>query len=122
MEKPLRGRDIVDRTFEFAVTIVKFTDKISKRSWIGIELSSQILRSGTSIGANVEEAQAAESRADFSHKYNIALKEARESKFWLRLVAAAGVSGSDGIEALIKEADEISRIIGRIIINTKKRI
>ena len=122
MEKPLRGRDIVDRTFEFAVTIVKFTDKISKRSWICRELSSQILRSGTSIGANVEEAQAAESRADFSHKYNIALKEARESKFWLRLVAAAGVSGSDGIEALIKEADEISRIIGRIIINTKKRI
>jgi len=122
MKKPVRGRDIVERTFEFAVEIVKFADKISKRSWIGKKLASQTLDSGTSIGANVEEAQAAESRADFTHKYNIALKEARETKFWLRPLSAVKVSGSEGVEALKTEADEISRIIGRIIVNTRKKI
>jgi four helix bundle protein len=120
MEKPARGRNIVERTFEFAVEIVKLADKISKRSWIGKKLASQVLDAGTSIGANVEEAQAAESKADFTHKYNIALKEARETKFWLSLLAAVKVSGGDGIETLKIEADEISRIIAKIVINTRK--
>jgi four helix bundle protein len=120
MERISKGRNIVERTFEFAVEIVKFADKISKRSWIGKKLASQILDSGTSIGANVEEAQAAESRADFTHKYSIALKEARETKFWLRLLSAVKVSGGDGIEALRTEADEISHVIGRIIVNTRR--
>lgn len=121
MERQARGRDIVERTFEFAIEIVKFADKISKRSWIGKKLASQILKSGTSIGANVEEAQAAESRADFIHKYSIALKEARETKFWLRLLNAVKVNGGEGGESLKTEADEISRIIAQIIINARKR-
>jgi four helix bundle protein len=117
----LKRRDIVERTFEFAVEIVKFVEKISKKSWIGKRLSSQILSAGTSIGANVEEAQAAESRADFIHKYNISLKEARETKYWLRLIEAVNIGRGDGIIALKTEADEISKIIARIIINAKRQ-
>jgi four helix bundle protein len=117
----LKRRDIVERTFEFTVEIVKFVEKISKKSWIGKRLASQILSAGTSIGANVEEAQAAESRADFIHKYNISLKEARETKYWLRLMEAVNIGRGDGIVALKTEADEISKIIARIIINAKKQ-
>jgi four helix bundle protein len=69
MKKPAMGRDIVERTFEFAVRIIKLADSLTRRSQIGEKLASQIVKSGTSIGANIEEAQAAESRADFIHKY-----------------------------------------------------
>jgi four helix bundle protein len=121
MEKPTRGRDIVERTFEFAVRIVKLSDVLSRRSRIGEKLASQVIRAGTSIGANVEEAQAAESRADFIHKYRIALKEARETKYWLRLIVAAGLIVEKSVVALRTEADEISRVIAQIVINARKR-
>ena len=85
-----RQRDIVERTFNFAVNVVKLVRKFDNKSTCGRVFSSQILRSGTSIGSNVEEAQAAESRADFIHKYNIALKEARETKYWLKVLDANG--------------------------------
>lgn len=120
-EEKLTRRDIIERTFEFAVEIVKFAEKISKESWIGKKLASQIISAGTSVGANVEEAQAAESRADFTHKYNIALKEARETNYWLRLLEAVNIGKGDGIIELKIEAVEISRIIARIIINDKRR-
>ena len=78
------------------------------------------MRSGTSIGANVEEAQAAESKADFAHKYNIALKEARETKYWLRLICASGMAKEANIDPLIKESDEICRILGQITVNARR--
>jgi four helix bundle protein len=73
--------DIVGRTFRFALAIIGLAGELNGKSSSQRVLSSQVLRSGTSIGANVEEAQAAESKADFIHKYNIALKEARETKY-----------------------------------------
>jgi four helix bundle protein len=72
------------------------------------------------IGANIEEAQAAESKADFTHRYNIALKEARETKYWLRLISASKRPKNIDIDSLIKESDEICRIIAQIIINARK--
>ena len=120
MEKPAK-RDITERTFQFAVRIVNLSDVLARRSRAGEKLSSQVIRAGTSIGANVEEAQAAESRADFVHKYRIALKEARETKYWLRLVVGAGLISEKSIEALRTEADEISKIVAKIIINARKR-
>lgn len=84
-------------------------------------LARQLLRAGTSIGANVEEAQAGQSRADFINKYSIALKEARESIYWLRLLKTAGICANGEPEALRQEAEQIARIIGSIIVNTKKR-
>lgn len=113
-EKP---QDIKERTFAFALEIIKFAQSIDFRNEALRTLGRQLLRSGTSIGANVEEAQAGQSRADFTSKYAIALKESRETIYWLRLLKGAGMYG-DG-ETLIQEADEIARIIGAIIVSTK---
>jgi four helix bundle protein len=68
----------------------------------------------------VEEAQAGQSRADFISKYSIALKEARETIYWLRLVKTSGVCTDKRLDALRQEAEQIARIIGSIIVNTKK--
>lgn len=109
--------DITVRTFEFALGILKLADELSKNSSSARVLSNQLLRAGTSIGANVEEAQAAESKADFIHKYKIALKEARETKYWLRLLLASNMAKNINLDSLTKESDEICRIIAKITIN-----
>jgi len=83
-------------------------------------LARQLLRSGTSIGANVEEAQAGQSRADFTSKYAIALKEARETHYWLRLLVESGDCPCESASALCDEADELKRIIAAIIIKAKQ--
>ena len=83
-------------------------------------LARQPLRSGTSIGANVEEAQAGQSRADFSSKYAIALKEARETVYWLRLLKECELSTDNECDALLREANELARIIGAIIVKNKR--
>jgi four helix bundle protein len=115
-EKPW---DIRERTFAFALGIIKFTQSIDFRNEALRTLGRQLLRSGTSIGANVEEAQAGQSRADFISKSAIALKESRETRYWLRLLKEAGLSPQGDCEALLQEADEIARIIGSIIVNAK---
>ena len=112
--------DIVERTFELAINIVKLAGELSKSSLPARTLSTQILRSGTSIGANVEEAQAAESKADFIHKYNIALKEARETRYWLKLLSATSIAQKVDLDSMTRESDEICRIIAQITINAKK--
>jgi four helix bundle protein len=116
-EKP---RDIRERTFSFAVEIVKLCQQIEKESSVFRTLGRQLLRSGTSIGANVEEAQAGQSRADFANKYAIALKEARETIYWLRLFRETDSTRDGEIGNLVREADEISKIIGSIIVNVKR--
>ena len=78
------------RSFDFAVNVVHFCQKLEAKPGVGRILSRQLLRSGTSVGANVEEAQAAQSTADFVSKCSISLKEARESNYWLRLLEASG--------------------------------
>jgi four helix bundle protein len=72
------------------------------------------------MGANVEEAQAGQSRADFNSKYAIALKETRETIYWLRLLKESGLAFAQDCDVLIKEASGISRIIGAIIVKSKK--
>jgi four helix bundle protein len=113
-------RDIVARTFEFAVQVIRLGDRVPRRSVAGRLLFSQVVRAGTSIGANVEEAQAGESRADFVHKYGIALKEARETHYWLRLFKASGILGELDVGGLSNESDEIRRILGQIVVSSKR--
>lgn len=79
MNKEDKPRDIRERTFTFALEIVRLCQKLERDSGVWHVLGKQLLRSGTSIGANAEEAQAGQSRADFISKYAIALKEARET-------------------------------------------
>jgi four helix bundle protein len=83
-------RDLDDQLLEFAARIVRFVQSLPP-SLVGKRIGDQLLRSGTSVGANYEEAQAAESHNDFVHKLQIALKEAREANYWLRVLDRSGV-------------------------------
>ncbi len=115
-------KDIRERAFAFAVRIVKLCQYLEKNSSIGKTLINQLLKAGTSVGANLEEAQAGQSKPDFISKNAIALKEARESKYWLRLISATNTfyeKISDGIKELIEEASEISKIVASIIVSAK---
>ena len=112
--------DIKERTFSFALDIVRLTQRLEGQSGVSRVLARQLLRSGTSIGANVEEAQAGQSRADFSSKYAIALKEARETVYWLRLLKECESSRDHEYDALLREAGELARIIGAILVKSKK--
>lgn len=80
-------------------------------------LAKQLVRSGTSIGANIEEAQPGQSRSDFIHKISIALKEARETNYWLRLLEAGELIPKEKLSELIKESDEVKRILAAIIVS-----
>ena len=106
--------DIQDRTFKFGVRIIKFVDKLP-RTLSATELGKQLLRSGTSIAANMEEANGAESRSDFIHKVSIAYKEARESRMWLGMIKAAILPNASEVQELYTECDEIVRILFAIL-------
>jgi four helix bundle protein len=113
-------KDIVVRTFDFAVSIIHLCVKLDVRPGVGRILMSQILRAGTSVPANVEEAQAGQSKADFISKMSIVLKEARETHLRLRLLIPANVVPASDLNPLIQEADEIKRVLGAIIVSTKR--
>ena len=87
---------------------------------MGRTLAKQLILSGTSIGANVEESQAAQSTADFIHKLQISLKEARETRYWLRLLIATKILPQPRLSPLLNEAEEIIKIIAAIIVKTKR--
>ena len=120
MQSGAKGQDICDRTRAYALRIINLYKAI-KRDAVGQVIGNQLLRSGTSIGANVEEAQAAQSTADFVHKMSIALKEARESHYWLRLLGDAEIVKPERLDPLLDETNQIMRVIFTIIQNSKKR-
>jgi four helix bundle protein len=109
-----------ERAFEFAVRVIHLCDYLGLKPGSGRTLSRQLVRSATSIGANLEEAQAGHSRADFAYKNEIALKEARETSYWLRLIVAAELVHPKRIADLQKEVDEIARIVGAIVVKSKR--
>lgn len=114
--------DIRERTFQFAVRIVRLCQYLEKETKVSKVLINQLMDAGTSVGANLEEATAGQSSKDFVHKNTISLKEARESKYWLRLLPASYDLDAIVIEGIIEleqEASEISKIIGKIIVNSK---
>ena len=116
-------KPIPDRCFELAVRIVKLCRFLDKHSPTARTIARQLLRSGTFVGANVEEGQSAESRSDFVHKYSVALKEARETHYWLRLLEATETVAADELVAITRETDEVCRILGASIAKAKgKRI
>jgi len=110
--------DIQERTFDFAVEVVKLADRLPS-TVAGTEIGRQVARSASSVGANVEEADAAESKRDFVHKMSIAHKEARESRYWLRLISAT-LLNDEKLEALIQESDELVRIIYTIVTRARQ--
>src|SRR5208283_3558106 len=88
-------KDILDRCFKYSLEIIKIYMELEKSN-MGRIIGKQLLRAGTSVGANVNEAQSGQSRADFVSKMYIAYKEARESSYWLRLIIESKILYSDG--------------------------
>ena len=111
--------DICKRTFEFATRVVKLCQALDEKPGVSRILAGQLLRSGTSIGANVEEAQGGQSKADFVSKLAIACKEARETHYWLRLFAETNVVPEQKLNPLIDEANQLVAILTTIIKNTR---
>ena len=104
---------ILEKSYAFALEIMRICKLIREQR--EFDLASQLWRAGTSIGANVEEAQAAQSRADFRSKMSIAAKEARESHYWLRLTRDGNVLSSQILNPLIEEIESIKRILTSIV-------
>ncbi len=115
-------KDLTGRTFEFARRVVKLCQILDRTPGVSRTLAHQLLRSGTSIGANVEEGQAAQSRADFLSKLSIARPEARETHYWLRLLAASEVVDESRLTELLDEADQLIAILTTITKKTKQNL
>lgn len=110
---------IVTKSYAFALLIIGlYKNLIEKKEFV---LSKQILPSGTSIGANIHEGIASESKKDFVHKLGIAVKEARESAYWLRLLKDSNFIPQDNFNDLWNNYHEITRILNSIILTTKER-
>ena len=109
---------IIKLTFEFALDIIDYSESI--RNLNRFEMASQIFRCGTSIGANIKEAQNAESKADFIHKFKISAKEADELQYWLELCQSSEFYPNP-TEELLKKLQSISLIISKIISSSKKK-
>lgn len=103
--------EICHRTYKFAVRIVKLCKFLDQNPGVSRTLAQQLLRSGTSIGANLREAQSAESRRDFLHKLKIALKEARETEYWLDLLIDAEIVSPARLNTLRQECKELCKIL-----------
>ncbi|MBI5446176.1 MAG: four helix bundle protein [Deltaproteobacteria bacterium] len=110
-----RGRDIQARAFAFACRVVALHGELIRQDGTARTLAGQLLRAETSIGANLEEACAGQSKPDFISKCSIALKEARETHYWLRLLKASGSARAESLEPLLGEANELISILTAII-------
>jgi four helix bundle protein len=113
--------DIYDRAFEFACRVLKMDQKVSRNRRVNRNAMNQLVSSSSSIGSNLEEARAGQSRADFHAKLRIALKEARESQYWLRLIAATEMVAQSRIQPLVRESGEIVGILTTIARKTNPR-
>jgi four helix bundle protein len=111
---------IQEKSFAFAVRIVNLYKFLceEKKEFV---LSKQVLRSGTSIGANIEESIGGQSDKDYFTKVTIAYKEARETVYWLKLLLATDYLNQEQADSLLKDAEEICKILGKIQITMRKR-
>lgn len=111
---------VADKSYSLALRIIKLYQylKDEKKEFV---LSKQVLRSGTSIGAQVREAKFAQSRADFISKLSIALKEANETLYWLELLHDSGYIDNDAFESIYIDAKEVTAMLVSIVKTTKSR-
>ena len=114
--RAMKDNIILDKSFEFAIRVVKLYKHLcdDKKEYV---LSKQLLRSGTSIGANINEAQAGQSKADFIAKMAISSKEARESKYWIDLLIKTDYLNKDDkhVQTLVNDIDEIVKLLTSIV-------
>ncbi len=115
-----KENDLSKRLFEFAVRVIKFLRTLPNYTELKV-INYQLIKSSTSSGANYEESQGASSRADFSNKVFISLKEMRESNYWLRVIEAIVDHESVELRALIKKSEELKNILGSITAKTRTK-
>ena len=110
--------DLKSRCYRFSLNLIFFIDSLSTDLSIKI-IANQLVRSGTSIGANLVEAGASSSRLEFKKFHEIALKSANETKYWLGLLSDSGKASKNKVSELLNEVDEISRMIASGILKLK---
>ena len=113
--------DIRTRSFLFAVRIVRLCQDLDDSGGVCRTISWQLMRSGTSIGANIEEAQGGQSRADFTAKMFISLKEARETLYWLKLIQAADLVPIEYLTDITEESDRLIGVLTSILRSTRTK-
>lgn len=111
---------ILEKSYAFGLRIVKLYIHLRKQK-VERELLLQLLRSGTSIGANIEEAEGAQSKSDFIHKISISYKEARETSYWLRLLTDAGLLENKLSDSFLKDIEELKKILASILKTSKNQ-
>jgi four helix bundle protein len=117
---PTFSARLSERLLELATGALKMTNRLG-RTRAGRYLSDQLMRAAASAGANYQEACGAESRADFVHKLQIVLKELREAHYWLQLLGRSGLLSESELAPLLKDADELCRLVGKSVATTKLR-
>ncbi len=113
-------KSLSERLLDFGVRIIGLTVKLNKTA-VGRHIGDQLMRSATSSGANYEEACGAESKADFIHKMQLVLKELCESLYWLKLIGRAKLIPSEDLHPLLREADELVKIVAKSVITAKSK-
>lgn len=117
----MQNNIIVDKSKKFAIRIIKFCKFLREEKHEYI-ISKQIMRSGTSIGANIRESINAQSKADFAGKLNIALKEANETEYWLELLVESEIISKSEFDSMYKDVKEIVALLVAIVKTTKNSL
>ncbi|MGL4423185.1 MAG: four helix bundle protein [Gemmataceae bacterium] len=121
MSVPQKPQEIRERVFHLALRIIRLCQWLDQQRGVPRTLGSQLLRSGTSIGANLEEAQAAYSRAEYHYRVSIALREARETTYWLRLLIESQIVTADRLQLILEESTAVMKILGAILSRSRKK-
>jgi four helix bundle protein len=114
-----KDEELAERLLKFAVLIIKLCEKLPHDA-IGNHVRIQLLRSGTSPGANYEEARGAESKADFIHKLGVVLKELKESRYWLKVIQEVSLIKKDYVLPVLNECEQLIAIIAKSIFTSRK--
>ena len=116
----MKENDLLKRTFNFGISCLKFLRKLESNPENNL-IRFQLGKSCTSIGANYEESRAGSSKADFTNKVKIALREARETNYWLRILKELNDNNDESLESLIKESQELKNILGAIVVKSNNK-
>ena len=116
----MKENDLLKRTFNFGISCLKFLRKLESNPENNL-IRFQLGKSCTSVGANYEESQAGSSKADFTNKVKIALREARETNYWLRVLKELNDNNDESLELLIKESQELKNILGAIVVKSNNK-
>ncbi len=119
-DKNIKIYDLEERTAKFGENIIEFAKELPKNI-ITIDIIKQLIRAGTSVGANYNEADCAETKKDFEHKIGICKKESKELKHWLRMIAKAVPEQAEKARKLWQEANELNLIFITIVKNSRKK-